>query len=253
MLPALRRELVEHRSRQAAPSLALVRADALVFTTARGKPQSRRNALRAVHVAGDAAGLNGDGRRAGRAARPAPLARRDRVRARPDRPRGRRARAARERERHAHRLRRPDRRTVASARRRSSPTAGSVRENPWPLWPQRAFVRVRSQRTARSRSARLLGFPNLSEQARTPQPFRQAGGHWFEPSTAHRDPRSRALARMAPWVAFVSGASVAQAVHPLVLPDRTSLAIRSQRPTLNPYLPCRPGLPTRACMRHPWL
>jgi hypothetical protein len=27
----------------------------------RGKPQSRRNALRAVHVAGDNAGLNGDG------------------------------------------------------------------------------------------------------------------------------------------------------------------------------------------------
>ena len=36
--------------------------DALVFTTSRGKPQSRRNALRAHHPAGDAAGLNGDGR-----------------------------------------------------------------------------------------------------------------------------------------------------------------------------------------------
>jgi integrase len=33
-----------------------------VFTTARGKPQSRRNALRAVRAAGDTAGLNGDGR-----------------------------------------------------------------------------------------------------------------------------------------------------------------------------------------------
>ena len=39
-----------------------VHRDALVFQTARGKPQSRRNALRAVHAAGDAAGLNGDGR-----------------------------------------------------------------------------------------------------------------------------------------------------------------------------------------------
>jgi integrase len=39
-----------------------VHRDSLVFTSARGKPQSRRNALRAVHAAGDAAGLNGDGR-----------------------------------------------------------------------------------------------------------------------------------------------------------------------------------------------
>ena len=37
-------------------------ADALVFTTRRSKPQSRRNALRAVQAAADAAGLNGDGR-----------------------------------------------------------------------------------------------------------------------------------------------------------------------------------------------
>jgi integrase len=35
-----------------------------MFTTLRGRPQSRRNALRAVHAAGDAAGLNGDGRQA---------------------------------------------------------------------------------------------------------------------------------------------------------------------------------------------
>lgn len=61
MLPALARELREHRVRQAGRDLWLVHADALVFTTARGKPQSRRNALRAVHAAGDAAGLNGDG------------------------------------------------------------------------------------------------------------------------------------------------------------------------------------------------
>ena len=62
LLPALARELREHRSRQASRDLRLVHADALVFTTARGKPQSRRNALRAVHEAGDAAGLNPEGR-----------------------------------------------------------------------------------------------------------------------------------------------------------------------------------------------
>ena len=33
-----------------------------MFVTSRGKPQSRRNALRALHKAGDAEGLNGDGR-----------------------------------------------------------------------------------------------------------------------------------------------------------------------------------------------
>ena len=38
-----------------------MRAPSLVFTTGQGKPQSRRNALRALHNAGDAAGLNGDG------------------------------------------------------------------------------------------------------------------------------------------------------------------------------------------------
>jgi integrase len=62
LLPALARELREHRSRQAGRDLRLVHADALVFTTSRGKPQSRRNALRAVQAAADAAGLNGDGR-----------------------------------------------------------------------------------------------------------------------------------------------------------------------------------------------
>jgi integrase len=61
MLPAVERELRAHRSRQAGVDLRLVKRDALVFTTTRGKPQSRRNALRAVHAAGDAAGLNDDG------------------------------------------------------------------------------------------------------------------------------------------------------------------------------------------------
>jgi integrase len=62
LLPALARELREHRSRQAGRDLRLVHAEALVFVTSRGKPQSRRNALRAIHAAGDAHGLNGDGR-----------------------------------------------------------------------------------------------------------------------------------------------------------------------------------------------
>jgi integrase len=61
ILPALGRELAAHRARQARLNLALVRADTLVFTTSRGQPQCRRNALRAVRLAGNAAGLNGDG------------------------------------------------------------------------------------------------------------------------------------------------------------------------------------------------
>jgi integrase len=62
LLPAVARELREHRARVAARDISRVHPDALVFMTARGKPQSRRNALRAVHRAGDAAGLNGNGR-----------------------------------------------------------------------------------------------------------------------------------------------------------------------------------------------
>src|SRR5581483_6154047 len=54
LLPALTRELREHRARQAERNMRRARADALVFTTARGKPQSRRNALRALQKAGDA-------------------------------------------------------------------------------------------------------------------------------------------------------------------------------------------------------
>jgi integrase len=60
MLPVLQRELAEHRVRQAGRNLQWVRPDQLVFTTMRGKPQSRRNVLRAVHTAGDILGLNGD-------------------------------------------------------------------------------------------------------------------------------------------------------------------------------------------------
>jgi integrase len=61
LLPVLQRELAEHRVRQAGRNLQWVRPDSLVFTTMRGKPQSRRNVLRAVHGAGDTLGLNGDG------------------------------------------------------------------------------------------------------------------------------------------------------------------------------------------------
>jgi integrase len=61
ILPALRRELLAHRARQTEKGLQRLRPDALVFVTERGKPQSRRNALRAVYLAGDAAGLNPEG------------------------------------------------------------------------------------------------------------------------------------------------------------------------------------------------
>jgi integrase len=60
LLPALERELRAHRLRQAEIDLRLVRASSLVFTTSQGKPQLRRNALRALHNAGDAAGLRGE-------------------------------------------------------------------------------------------------------------------------------------------------------------------------------------------------
>jgi len=62
MLPVLAAELRAHRSRIAAKALLRVRPDALVFTTSLGKPHGRRNVLRAVYAAGDAAGLNGRGR-----------------------------------------------------------------------------------------------------------------------------------------------------------------------------------------------
>jgi integrase len=62
LLPVLAAELRAHRARVAGRSLARLKPDALVFTTARGRPHGRRNVLRAVYAAGDAAGLNGDGR-----------------------------------------------------------------------------------------------------------------------------------------------------------------------------------------------
>jgi integrase len=62
LLPRLARELKTHRSRAAARGLGRIRPASLVFTTTRGRPQSRRNALRAVHAAAEAAKLNGNGR-----------------------------------------------------------------------------------------------------------------------------------------------------------------------------------------------
>jgi integrase len=62
LLPALERELRAHRSRQAERDLRFTHRDALVFSTTRGRAQSRRNTLRAVQRAGDKVGLNGNGR-----------------------------------------------------------------------------------------------------------------------------------------------------------------------------------------------
>jgi integrase len=62
LLPRLARELRAHHQRQRARGFDRVRPDALVFSTTRGRPQSRRNALRAIHKAGDDVGLNTDGR-----------------------------------------------------------------------------------------------------------------------------------------------------------------------------------------------
>jgi hypothetical protein len=45
-------------SRRAVSALALVKPGALVFVTARGLTQSRRNALRALHKAREKAKLN---------------------------------------------------------------------------------------------------------------------------------------------------------------------------------------------------
>ena len=61
MLSTLTDELHGHRSR--IPAQMFTRMfDALVFVTASGRPHSRRNVLRAVYAAGNAAGLNGENR-----------------------------------------------------------------------------------------------------------------------------------------------------------------------------------------------
>jgi integrase len=62
LLPVVMTALKAHRRAQAAKGLQLIAPDALVFVTETGRPQNRRNVLRAVHRAGDRLGLNGDGR-----------------------------------------------------------------------------------------------------------------------------------------------------------------------------------------------
>jgi integrase len=62
LLPALATELRAHRSRVAGQALARVQPEVFVFTTSRGRPHGARNVLRAVYAAGDASGLNGEGR-----------------------------------------------------------------------------------------------------------------------------------------------------------------------------------------------
>ena len=61
MIPELVAEMQAQRRRALAAGFARGAADALVFVTATGNPQHRKNALRAVHAAGDAAGLNPEG------------------------------------------------------------------------------------------------------------------------------------------------------------------------------------------------
>jgi hypothetical protein len=61
LLPGLERELCEHRARLAGVDLRRVRDDQLVFTRSRGKPQSRRNALRTLQRAAARVGLNPEG------------------------------------------------------------------------------------------------------------------------------------------------------------------------------------------------
>jgi integrase len=61
MIPALTTELKAHRKREAERGFARVKPDALVFQTRTGRPQDRRDVLRAIYKAGDDAGLNPDG------------------------------------------------------------------------------------------------------------------------------------------------------------------------------------------------
>jgi integrase len=62
LLPIVVETLKAHRRAQAAKGLHLIAPDSLCFTTASGRPQNRRNVLRAVHRAGDKLGLNVEGR-----------------------------------------------------------------------------------------------------------------------------------------------------------------------------------------------
>ena len=75
--------------------------------------------------------------------------------------------------------------------------AGST-ETAWQQWQRSTFAWVRSTvHVGGEFRSTMQGFPNTCERARTPAQSRQAGGHWFEPSTAHRKflqfPNSRCL------------------------------------------------------------
>src|SRR5581483_991587 len=61
LLPALAHELRAHRERQARHGFDRINAEALIFTTATGQPQNRRNALRAINRAGERAKLQPEG------------------------------------------------------------------------------------------------------------------------------------------------------------------------------------------------
>jgi integrase len=61
LLPIVVEALKAHRREQAAKGIHLVAGDAFVFTTATGRPQSRRNVLRALQTQADALGLNPEG------------------------------------------------------------------------------------------------------------------------------------------------------------------------------------------------
>ena len=184
--PALVRELRAHRARQASRSLALVRSDALVFTTANGKPQSRRNALRAIHIAGDAAGLNGEGVR--------PIGLHDlrhslvaiAFRARPDAARGRAARPSCEPARHGDRLRRADDRRPRAGS--GETRRGRIRRlNPCPQCPQRASDRGRRRPAARNRMVRFAG---KCGRARTSADAPAVSASWGSPVRARHAPSS---------------------------------------------------------------
>jgi integrase len=61
LLPTLARELRDRQERQAAKGFNRIQRDALVFQTSRGNSPGRRNALRALQVAAENAGLVVDG------------------------------------------------------------------------------------------------------------------------------------------------------------------------------------------------
>ncbi len=141
--PALVRELRAHRSRQASRSLALVRADALVFTTRERKAAGAPECASRPSSRGGRRRTEPRGRPAGRPARPSTFARRDRVRERADTARGRATRAPREPARHGNRLRGADDRRSRAGR--SEARRGRIRRlNPCPQCPQRVSARGRS-------------------------------------------------------------------------------------------------------------